>query len=58
MSVQTEYDFLRDELRDKLSECVKLAVKLTTSEEDGYDSMRKDYAIDVYVAVRNARDIV
>ncbi|MDD4000582.1 MAG: hypothetical protein PHX62_06795 [Bacilli bacterium] len=58
MSVRTTYDEKRDELRDQLAECLKLAKELLDEDIWGYDEMRSDYAIDVYKAVKTARDII
>lgn len=59
MSVQTQYDEKRDELRDKLEECVTLAKELVVGEHiPGYHDMRSTYAVEVYTAVQNARDMV
>ena len=59
MGVHTAYDEKRDELREKLKECVLLAKELVIGEDIwGYDQMRPDYAMGVYMAVKNARDKV
>lgn len=59
MGVQTDYDDKRDELRERLNECVLLAKELFVGEDIwGYDQMPDDYAMKVYMAVKNARDKV
>jgi hypothetical protein len=58
MSVHTTYDEKRDNLRNELNECVKLAKELLNEDIWGYDEMRADYAIDIYQAVKKARDSV
>ena len=59
MGVHTSYDEKRDELRDMLNECLKLAKELVVGEDIwGYDEMRDGYALDVYQAVKKARDEV
>ena len=58
MSVITTYDEKRDELREALKYCVKLAKALLDEDLWGYDEMREDYALDVYTAVKKARDAV
>lgn len=59
MSVQTGYDDKRDELKNKLDECVTLAKELVAGERiPGYHEIRSTYAADVYIAVRNARNMV
>lgn len=59
MGVQTDYDDKRDELRERLNECVMLAKELLAGEDIwGYDQMPDDYAMKVYMAVKNARDKV
>ena len=58
MSVHTDYDSKRDYLRDELNDCLRLAKELLDDTVWGYDDMRDDYAIDVYRAVKKARDSV
>ncbi|MCY9738178.1 hypothetical protein M5X17_31285 [Paenibacillus alvei] len=58
MGVYTTYDEKRDELKAKLNECVRLARELLDEDIWGYDEMKDDYAIDVYAAVKKARDKV
>lgn len=59
MAVHTAYDEKRDELREMLNDCLKLAKELLTGDDIwGYDHMREDYALDVYQAVKKARDEV
>lgn len=42
-----------------LNECLKLAKELVVGEDIwGYDEMRDGYALDVYQAVKKARDEV
>lgn len=59
MSVQTSYDDMRDELRNELNKCLRLAKELVVGEDIyGYDDMRDGYAMDVYIKVKDARDTV
>lgn len=58
MSVRTAYDEKRGELRDKLTECVKLSRELLNEDMWGYTEMKDGYAIDLYQAVKAARDAV
>lgn len=58
MSVHTIYDEKRDRLRDALTECVDMARELLDEGIWGYDEMREDYALDLYVAVKKTRDLV
>jgi hypothetical protein len=58
MGVYTDYDQRRDNLREELNECLKLAKELLDEDIWGYNEMRTDYAIDVYQAVKKARDTV
>lgn len=58
MSVITAYDEKRDELRRSLTECLEHARELLDEGTWGYDDMRDGYAIEVYMAVRKARDTV
>ena len=59
MGVRTTYDDKRDELRDTLQEALKQAKELVVGDYIwGYDDMRNGYAMDVYVAVKNALEIV
>ncbi|MBX4152404.1 hypothetical protein [Paenibacillus lautus] len=55
MGVVTTYDEMRNHLRSELSECLRLAKELLDEDTWGYDDMREDYAMDVYVAVKKAR---
>lgn len=59
MSVQTTYDDMRDYLKDVLDKCLRLVKDLLVGEDIwGHDEMRRDYLIDLYQAVKNARDSV
>ncbi|EPC8411080.1 hypothetical protein CN553_12015 [Bacillus cereus] len=59
MGVQTTYDEMRDRLRDELNDCLRLAKELMVGEDIwGYEDMREDYAVDVYQAIKKARDTV
>ena len=58
MGVYTSYDEMRDRLRDNLNDCLREAKELFDEDIWGYDDMREDYAIDVYRAVKKARDTV
>jgi|GEM_PF-6841032 len=58
MSVITTYDEKRDRLRDELTDCLKLAKELLDEDIWGYDEMKDDYAMNVYTAVKKARDAV
>ena len=59
MSVYTTYDFKRDELRDKLNECLRQAKELLMGEDIwGYEDMKEGYAEELYLLVKKARDSV
>lgn len=59
MGVHTTYDEMRDRLRDELNDCLRLAKELMVGEDIwGYEDMREDYAVDVYQAIKKARDKV
>lgn len=59
MSVQTSYDDMRDELRNELNDCLKLAKELVVGEDIyGYDHMRNDYAMDIYIKIKEAINMV
>lgn len=59
MSDITTYDKMRDKLRYELNECLKLAKELVVGDDVwGYSDMPEDYAMDVYLAVKKARDAV
>ncbi|HFK1435078.1 TPA: hypothetical protein ACGXNJ_005232 [Bacillus cereus] len=59
MGVQTTYDEMRDRLRDELNDCLRLAKELMVGEDIwGYEDMREDYAVDVYQAIKKARNTV
>lgn len=58
MSVITSYDEMRDRLRDDLSSCLRQAKDLLDEDIWGYSEMRSDYSMDVYQAIKKARDAV
>lgn len=58
MGVHTAYDEKRDYLREELNDCLKLAKELLDEDIWGYKDMRDDYAIEVYQAIKNARDSI
>lgn len=58
MGYVTYYDEKREVLRDALSDCLKMAKELLDEDISGYENMRDDYALDVYVAVKKVRDMV
>ena len=52
MSAQTNYDDMRDELREELNKCLKLAKELVVGEDIwGYNDMREDYAMNIYLKI-------
>jgi len=57
MSVHTTYDELRDKLKLGLDECLELARTMLDSSIWGYDEMRKDYALDLYTAIKKTKDL-
>ena len=51
----TDYDKMRDDLRKDLKICLSKAKELVVSEDVwGYDEMPDNYAIKVYLAIKNA----
>ena len=58
MSVYTDYDEKRDGLRERLEECLEKARVLLDKNICGYKEIRKDYGLDVYLAVKKALEIV
>lgn len=58
MGVYTTYDERRDDLREKLNECLRMAKGLLDEDIWGYDEMNEDYSIELYQAVKRARDAV
>jgi len=54
----TTYDEKRDALRDKLTECLKMAKEMFDEDIYGYKEMKDDYIINVYSAIKKARDTV
>ena len=58
MSVRTTYDEKRDELKDLLMECLTLAREMLDENIWGFEEMKSDYATDLYVAVKKAKDLV
>lgn len=54
MSVYTEYDRLRDELKIELGHCLEKAKELMLGTDIwGYDHMKEDYAEELYFAIKN-----
>jgi len=59
MGYQTPYDKKRDELRDKMKECMDLARELAMGHDiPGFEEMSDDYGMKVYMAIKEARDRV
>lgn len=58
MGVYTTYDEKRDNLREKLDECVRMARELLDEDMWGYEEMIEDYALDLYQAIKKARKMV
>lgn len=58
MSVHTTYDSMRDNLRNKLNECLQLSKEMLDEDIWGYDEMKNDYAIELYVSIKKAKDMV
>lgn len=51
----TDYDKMRDDLRKDLKTCLSKAKELVVGEDVwGYDDMPSDYAMNVYLAIKNA----
>ena len=58
MGVYTIYDEKRDELRSQLNDCLELAREMLDESIWGYDEMKDGYALEVYMAIKKARDEV
>ena len=59
MSVRTTYDDKRDELKDTLKDALKQAQEMVIGIDIwGYDEYRDGYAMDVYIAIRNALGVI
>lgn len=58
MSIQTTYDNMRDELRNKLVECLELSREMLNENIWGYDELSKDYALNIYSAIKKVKDEV
>lgn len=59
MSVHTDYDAKRDQLRESLNECLDKARELVVGYDIwGYDQMSDDYALNVFLAIKTARDMI
>jgi hypothetical protein len=58
MSVVTTYDEMRYELKDQLSKCLKLVKELLDEDIWGYQEMKEDYATNLYIAIKKAKDLV
>ena len=58
MGVNTTYDDMRDRLREDLNECLRKAKELFDEDIWGYDEMKEGYDVDVYQAIKKARNTV
>lgn len=58
MSVTTSYDEKRDCLRKKLNECANDARELLDEAIWGYTDMESGYAMQLYTAIKQVRDMV
>ena len=59
MSVRTDYDDMRYDLKKDLEECLEKAEQLVVGKKIwGYEDMRKGYAIDVYQAILKAIETI
>lgn len=58
MSVITEYDRKREKLKKKLKICLEDAREMLNPDIWGYEDMKKDYAIDLYKAIKEAYETV
>ncbi|AIW03517.1 hypothetical protein CPT_Moonbeam119 [Bacillus phage Moonbeam] len=58
MGVHTTYDEMRDRLREQLDDCLRDAKAMFDEDIWGYHEMRSEYIIDVYQAIKRARDEV
>lgn len=57
MSIYTDYDRKRDELKDDLRDCLSKAKELVVEKDIwGYDHMEEGYAIGIYSAIKQAID--
>lgn len=58
MGVHTSYDEMRDRLKEQLDESLKLAKEMVVTEDWGAEQFNDDYKMEVYQAVKKARDTV
>ena len=58
MGVITTYDEKRNHLREQLEECLRLAKELVVTDCWGSEDVREDYSIEVFQAVKKAKDAV
>jgi len=58
MGVTTTYDEIRFELKEKLNECIRIALKLQDEDIWGYDHMKDGYSdemLEVLIFLQRAR---
>ena len=59
MSVPTTYEEKRNELKEKLEECLKISENLVMSKDAfGYAERRRGYAIDVYQSIHQTIETI
>lgn len=58
MGVYTEYDMVRDRLRESISDCLVEAKELLDEDIWGYNEMVNDYGLNIYAALKKVRDMI
>lgn len=58
MGVTTTYDEMRYKLLSDMDDCLEQARELLNTNIYGYDEMKEDYALDLYVAIKRVKDMI
>ena len=61
MGVVTTYDEIRYELKDKLGDCIQLAIKLQDENTWGYEDMCSNYSddmLEVLISLQGAKKMI
>ena len=58
MGVQTAYEDRRNDLRDELRKCLRMAKEMFDGSIWGYDDMDEDYIFNVFMLIKKAKDSI
>lgn len=56
--VETRYEEKRTKLKETLKNCLELSREMLNEDIGGYEDMPEDYSIELFVAIKNAKDAV